>query len=104
MTEAKRTKTILGFQTLLKPVVTEKSSLVGGSGSCAVFYVDPRATKTDIKNAVEGSFDVGVKSVRTVNMIGKRKRTMRAVGSTNRKKKAYVTLKPGETLDIVEGV
>lgn len=104
MSEKNRVKTVRGFQTLLKPVVTEKSSLVGGSGSCAVFYVDTKASKTEIKQAVEASFDVAVLKVRTVNVLGKKKRTMRAVGTTANKKKAYVTLKPGETLDIVEGV
>ena len=92
------------YQVLIKPVVTEKSSVVGGVGSCAVFKVAKRATKDQIKGAVERVFKVEVDKVRTCNFIGKLKRTNRSVGRRAAYKKAYVSLKPGHTIDLVEGL
>lgn len=95
---------IADYGMLLHPVITEKSSLVGGDRSRFVFRVDPRATKTEIKNAVQNVFNVQVESVNTAAFIGKVKRTARSVGRRAGYKKAYVTLKAGFTIDIVEGV
>lgn len=92
------------YQILVKPMVTEKSSLVGEAGNCVVFEVHPKATKTEIRSAVERIFDVDVAGVRTCNYRGKLKRTMRAVGRTAGYRKAYVTLQEGQSIDIVEGV
>lgn len=96
---------VADYATLLKPVITEKSSLVGSSqGGGVVFRVDRRATKTDVKHAVERIFNVEVDKVRTVSYLGKMKRTARTVGRRVNFKKAYVTLKPGFSIDLVEGV
>lgn len=92
------------YAVLLQPVITEKSSLVGGDKGRYVFRVDPRSTKTDIRRAVEGIFNVKVDSVNTAAFIGKVKRTARSVGRRAGFKKAYVTLKEGFKIDIVEGV
>ena len=92
------------YATIVAPIITEKSSLAGGAGNILVFEVDSRATKTDIKQAVERVFKVNVTGVRTCNFLGKTKRV--AKGTTRRAgyRKAYVTLKEGQTVDIVEGL
>ena len=94
------------YRCLRAPVITEKSSaLQGGQGaSTYAFYVDRRADKGEIRRAVERVFNVEVAAVRVCNTWGKLKRTTRAVGLTTQRKKAYVTLKPGKTIDIIEGV
>lgn len=101
---AAATARIADYAVLLQPVITEKSSLVGGDKGRYVFRVDPRSTKTDIRRAVEGIFNVKVDSVNTAAFIGKVKRTARSVGRRAGFKKAYVTLKEGFKIDIVEGV
>ena len=89
---------------LLAPVITEKSASAGVAGQTVAFRVDPRASKEDIRGAVERVFSVRVDGVRTCRFIGKMKRT--AKGSTRRAgfKKAYVTLKEGHKIDLVEGL
>jgi large subunit ribosomal protein L23 len=88
----------------LSPVVTEKTSLIGADRRRVVFKVQDGATKPEIKRAVESVFGVQVQAVRTCNVLGKVKRTSRSAGRRPGFKKAYVTLKPGQTIDIVEGV
>ena len=92
------------YGVIVAPIITEKSSLVGGTGNVLVFEVAPKATKTEIKSAVEKVFKVDVVGVRTCNFIGKSKRTARGVGQRSGYRKAYVTLKEGQTVDIVEGL
>lgn len=92
------------FDILDKPLITEKSSIVGGDGSTVVFKVAKSASKSDIRAAVERVFDVQVKAVRTCNFLGKLKRTTRSIGRRASFKKAYVTLQPGQSIDIVEGL
>lgn len=96
------------FAVLLSPVITEKSSLVGtqsASGSKTfVFRVDRRSDKDQIRAAVEKIFKVNVLKVRTVNCLGKIKRTNRSIGRRAASKKAYVTLKEGQSISVVEGL
>ena len=92
------------YQLLLKPVITEKSSMVGGNGNTVVFHVDPRATKEEVKAAVERVFQVEVAKVRTTNYLGKVKRTTGRMGRTVARKKAFVTLKEGFSINVVEGL
>lgn len=89
---------------LLSPVITEKSAAVGSSGQIVTFRVDPRASKEEIRGAVERVFSVKVDAVRTCNFLGKMKRTMRGLGKRAGYKKAYVTLVEGSKIDLVEGV
>ncbi len=104
--KAKGTAGVKDYGCLKSPVITEKSSALEGPVDCSVaaFYVDRRASKEDIKQAVERIFNVEVARVRTCTTLGKLKRTTRAVGRTALEKKAYVTLKPGHSIDIIEGV
>jgi len=92
------------YSLLLAPVITEKASMLSSDRRRAVFKVAKDATKLDIRQAVERVFGVQVQSVRTCNMLGKLKRSQRSVGRRPGFKKAYVTLKPGQSIDIVEGV
>lgn len=89
---------------LLSPIITEKSAVVGQAGNTLVFKVDPRASKTDIRTAVERIFSVKVEGIRTCTFIGKLKRTARSIGRRAGYKKAYITLAEGSKIDLVEGV
>ena len=95
---------VRNYSTLLGPIITEKASTQVGLGTRVVFRVGTHASKTDIREAVQRIFNVQVASVRTVNVLGKMKRTNRSSGRRAGYKKAYVTLKEGQTIDIVEGL
>ena len=81
------------------PVITEKSQLAKEAGQYT-FKVDPRANKTEIKSAIEKLFNVKVASIKTLNEKPKKRRVGRYTGLTNRSKKAIVTLKYGQTIDL----
>ena len=81
------------------PVITEKSQAAQAEGKYT-FKVDPKATKLEIKAAVEKIFNVKVTDVRTMNVKPKKRRVGRYTGLTNRSKKAIVTLADGQTIDL----
>lgn len=91
------------FQVLRRPVVTEKSTLLSEQGRY-VFEVARTATKHDIRRAVEDAFDVTVVRVRTMGVKGKRKRFGPRITTHRSWKKAIVTLAPGDTITLFEGV
>ncbi|MDO4903265.1 MAG: 50S ribosomal protein L23 [Limosilactobacillus sp.] len=76
---------------ILRPVITE-ASMAGMDNKRYTFDVDLRATKTQVKNAIEEIFDVTVVKVNIMNVKGKKKRQGRYVGYTKRRRKAIVTL------------
>ena len=80
-------------------IVTEKISNLAGEGKYA-FEVDLAANKIEIKKAVETIYKVKVKDVNTMIMPGKSKRVRYQVGYTSKWKKALVTLKEGQKIDI----
>ncbi|MDR1691687.1 MAG: 50S ribosomal protein L23 [Rickettsiales bacterium] len=86
------------YDILKKPVITEKSTFVSGSGQI-VFQVAPSATKKDIKEAVEAIYKTEVKDVNIVNIAGKSKRFRSVMGKRADIKKAYVTLADGQNVD-----
>jgi len=90
---------------VVRPVVTERSSRVQAEHNQYTFEVCTTATKIEIRGAVEELFDVKVKSVRTMNYIGKKRRVgrQRIKGSRASWKKAIVTLAEGEEIDVLEG-
>lgn len=89
---------------IIKPVLTEQSYEQIPLKKYA-FIVDPRASKTQIKNAVEEIFGVKVEKVNTLNRQGKLKRQGRFVGRTAKIKKAYITLTKGsKAIDFFEGM
>lgn len=91
------------YNTIRRPVITEKSTLVGAQGK-AVFEVALDASKTDIKAAVEELFKVNVTKVNTIRVQGKTKRFRGMVGKRSDRKKAIVTLKAGQSVDVAAGV
>ena len=102
--DQKQPATAKDYSVVLRPKITEKSSFVGGEGSVAVFEVARKASKQEIQKAVERIFSVDVEAVRTINYLGKVRRRGMDIGRTAAYKKAYVTLKPGQTIDVVEGL
>lgn len=82
------------------PVITEKSAYLGQERGQYVFKVDPKANKTQIKQAIEKLFNVKVQEIRTVNVKPKKRRVGRYAGLTNRSKKAIVTLAEGQTIEL----
>jgi large subunit ribosomal protein L23 len=91
------------FDTLIRPVVTEKSTM-GSEFNQVTFQVRIDATKPEIKAAIEGVFDVKVKAVNTLRQQGKVKRFRGKVGKRPDYKKAIITLEEGEMIDITTGV
>ena len=89
--------------TLVRPLITEKSSAAYQARGEYAFQVHPDATKTQIRSAIEQLFGVKVTAVWTSNHRGKDKRVGRTVGRRPNWKKAIVTLKEGDTIDIFEG-
>jgi large subunit ribosomal protein L23 len=85
---------------LVSPVVSEKATMVAEKGNVVTFKVLQDATKPEIKAAVELMFKVEVKGVSVVNIKGKTKRFGRSVGRRDNIRKAYVTLKPGQELNL----
>ena len=92
-------------QVLIKPLLTEKTSLLKEAAQQVTFFVHPAANKIEIKRAVEKAFDVKVQAVNVVNgAIVNRKRQGRVVGRVPGGKKAYVTLAQGDKIEFFEGV
>lgn len=88
---------------ILRPVVSEKSYRLLEQ-NVYTFVVHPRATKIEIRDAVEAIFNVEVTSVNTLNRKGKRKRNRRSgtFGSRPDTKRAIVTLAPGGRIELFE--
>ena len=87
---------------ILKPVVSEKSYGLIDEGKYT-FLVDPRATKTEIKLAIEKIFGVQVASINTLNRTGKTRRTKFGQGKRKDTKRAIVSLAEGHRIDIFGG-
>lgn len=91
-------------QILIKPVITEKATRLADKRSTYLFVVDKRVNKIEIKDAVEKMYNVSVDSVNTAVMPGKPKtrntKTTVVRGVKSSFKKAFVTLTPGERIDI----
>lgn len=85
---------------LLRPILTEKTTFGIEALNAYVFEVHPSANKLQVRNAVEGLFDVKVRKVNIRNRRGKRKRVGRSVGFGKNTKHAVVTLAVGDKLDI----
>lgn len=94
------------IELIKRPLITEKAMKLSENGQY-VFEVSPRANKIQIKKAIESMFEVNIVSVRTAIIKGKVKRRFTKkglmVGKTPKKKKAYITLQKGQTIDLVTG-
>ena len=90
------------FDHIKTVILTEKATLLSEKHNQYVFRVSPKANKLEIKSAVEKLFKKTVLAVRTANYAGKKKRERSAhLGRRAHWKKAVVTLKAGEKLDLV---
>jgi large subunit ribosomal protein L23 len=88
---------------LIRPVVSEKTYALMDKGTY-VFVIDPRSTKVDVRNAVERTFNVKVINVNTLNRKGKSTRNRRTgvVGMRLGTKRAIVTLRAGDKINLFE--
>ncbi|MDH7481850.1 MAG: 50S ribosomal protein L23 [Armatimonadota bacterium] len=92
------------YQIIERPIVTEKS-IAGTDQRKYTFRVNRRANKIEIARAIEQIFNVKVQDVNTIIVKGKKKRLGRyPEGKTPDWKKAIVTLKPGQKIEIFEGM
>ena len=91
------------YDTVLTPVITEKSTIVAENNQI-VFEVPLTASKPEIRAAVEQLFNVSVTAVNTILTKGKTKRFRGRPGRRSDVKKAIVTLKDGDTIDIATGL
>ena len=93
---------------IVKPLVTEKVTDLTEKHNVFCFVVRPEANKLQIQNEVEALYNVEVVSVNTVNYAGKNKSRYTKAGllrgKTNAFKKAYVTLKEGESIDFFSNI
>ena len=95
--------TIKDFKTIIKPIITEKSSM-GSEYNQVTFQVQKTSSKKEIKLAIENIFKVKVKKVNTSIVKGKLKSFRSSLGKRSDYKKAFVTLEDGQTIDINAGV
>lgn len=91
-------------QVIVRPLITEKSTDQLDRQHAYTFVVDRDANKIEICHAVETIFKVKVKDVRTMQYRGKERRVGRHVGRRAAWKKAVVTLREGDSIEIFEGV
>ena len=90
---------------LLKPLLTEKTTMLKDEAQQVAFMVHTMANKLEIKQAVEKAFDVKVEAVNVVRRAPlNRERQGRVVGRKAGWKKAYVTLRQGDKIEFFEGV
>jgi large subunit ribosomal protein L23 len=91
------------YDVIRKPIITEKATRASEANG-VVFEVAISANKPQIKEAVEGLFNVKVKAVNTTITKGKVKRFRGKLGTRKDVKKAYVTLEEGNTIDVSTGL
>ena len=91
------------YDVIVAPVVTEKATMASEHNK-VVFKVANKATKPQIKEAVEKLFDVKVKSVNTLVRKGKTKAFRGSLGSQSNTKRAIVTLEEGHRIDVTTGL
>ncbi|MCL6229697.1 50S ribosomal protein L23 [Bartonella bilalgolemii] len=91
------------YDIILSPVITEKSTMLSEYNQ-VVFNVAQKATKPEIKTAIEALFNVKVKAVNTVVRKGKMKRFKGIVGRQSNIKKAIVTLVKDQSIDFSTGL
>lgn len=91
------------YDVIVSPVITEKSTLASESNQ-VIFNVARKATKPEIKAAIEALFNVKVSAVNTLVRKGKVKRFRGTVGKQSDVKKAIVTLAEGHSIDVSTGL
>ena len=87
------------FDIIYAPIITEKTAMLAQDENKFAFKVDPRANKTEIKQAIESIFKVKVVSITTANSHPKKKRVGKYTGMTDKYKKAIVKLAEGNSIN-----
>lgn len=90
------------YDVIVRPVVTEKSNVELGK-NIYTFIVNPKATKVDVRNAIEKIYNVKVEKVNTMNIAGKKRQYGRIKGQESDQKKAIVYLKANQKIDALIG-
>lgn len=92
------------YQLLVRPLVTEKTTVIAEKGNWLSFEVVADATKPEIKEAVQRLYGVEVSKVNTLITKGKRRGFRGTAGQRSDVKKAFVQLKDGQSIDLMAGV
>jgi len=92
------------YEVLRRPLITEKNTAILQAQGKYAFEVDGQANKDQIRQAVEIAFNVGVTQVNVMTVHGKTRRMRGRQVVTPSWKKAIVTLKPGDKIELFEGV
>ena len=92
------------YQVVIKPLVTEKGTMMLSEGYWVTFRVHPDANKIEVREAIQKIFSVSVLQVNTQIVRGKRRRFGKTMGQSKPWKKAMVRLKEGDKIEIFEGV
>ena len=87
------------YDIIYAPIITEKTAMLAQNENKFAFKVDPRANKTEIKQAIESIFNVKVVSITTANSHPKKKRVGKYTGMTDKYKKAIVKLAEGNSIN-----
>ena len=105
MSKSKKTNDVTAkmYDTLVRPVITEKSMLSSENGK-VTFIVPLSANKDEVKAAVEAIFNVKVNKVNTIRTNGKEKVFRGRIGQRSDYKKAVVTLAEGQNIDVTTGI
>ena len=95
---------MIAHEIIIRPLITEKTSIQKELYNQLTFEVDRRANRIEIQQAIESIFKVRVADVKTMQVTGKTKQRGRITGKRRDWKKAIVKLMPGERIDFFEGV
>lgn len=87
------------YDIIYAPIITEKTAMLAQNENKFAFKVDPRANKTEIKQAIESIFNVKVESITTSNSHPKKRRVGKYTGMTNQYKRAIVKLAEGNSIN-----
>jgi len=103
--EKKKAKDDTGnaYRIIIKPIITEKAS-IGGAVNKYMFFVAPRANKVEVRYAIKDLYGVDAVKINIANVSGKMVKRGRNSGQTKDRRKAIVTLKPGQSIQVYEGV
>jgi len=93
----------LAYKNLVRPIITEKVTLLGAQNQY-VFEIAPKSNKVEIKKAIQSLYGVIAEKVNIINIRGKITRYGRSYGKRKNWKKAVVTLKQGDKIEVYEGV
>lgn len=91
------------YDVIERPVITEKATIAAEQNK-VVFRINPTATKKEVKDAVEALFGVKVEKVNTIKTKGKVKKFRGRTGQRSDQRKAIVTLKAGQSIDLAAGI